>query len=78
MTTPPPPEPLFAELRRRLERERAFHDGAMPERTALTWHGYLAACLDQGLLEVHEYLALKALVPDVDDNPVEAIFLGRP
>ena len=68
---------LATELRHRLEREGACHGGGMPERTALVWHGYLAACLDQGLLEVHQYLALKELVPDVADNPVEFVFLGR-
>lgn len=70
-------ENLAAELQRRIERERRFWAGSIPERTALVWHGYLAACLDQGLLQVHEYLELKQLVPEVLDNPVEYIFLGR-
>ncbi|HJL43596.1 MAG TPA: hypothetical protein RMG48_19975 [Myxococcales bacterium LLY-WYZ-16_1] len=70
-------ETIPQELEKRLRQEAAHHGGAMPERTALVWHGYLAACLERGLIEIEAYRQLVAQLPVIPDNPVEHLFLGR-
>ena len=73
MVTPP----TCVELERRVRAENAHYNGAMPERTALAWHGYLAALIEFGLISVVDHDRLTQLLPGVDDNPVVAILLGR-
>jgi hypothetical protein len=66
------------EVRLRILDEVAhFGGGALPERVAIAWDGYLAALLEWGLLTVAEHAELVDLLPAIPDNPVLAIFLGR-
>ena len=60
--------------------EQIVHFGApLPERHALVWAGYLAALLDEGLLDFTHYKELKRLLPKIaDPNPVEDIFIFEP
>jgi hypothetical protein len=62
---------------KRINVDLAHFKGAMPERNAIAWYGYLAALIEWGLLEVHEYDTARALLPVVDDNPIVPILLGR-
>jgi hypothetical protein len=67
----------FLELKSRLQSEVAYFYGVIPERVAIAWHGYLAALLDWNLISPGQHGELTGLLPDIPDNPVMAIFLGR-
>lgn len=70
-------KPSEGELRRRIERDISHFGGALPERTALAWSGYLAGLIEWGLLSVSEHRALSLLLPAIDNNPSVEILLGR-
>ena len=64
------------ELEKRIQRAIESHGGALPERDALVWHGYLAGLLEWGLLTPAEHAHLTVLLPRIEQNPVVAILLG--
>lgn len=68
---------IAAELSYRIQADVEQFGGAMPERTALTWRGYLAAMLEWNLLTPADYDALVAKIPPVADDPAVAILRGR-
>ena len=70
-------QPTLNELRTRIHRDIDLFGGALPERCALVWDGYLAALLEWGLLSPSDDFALQAMLPRCDDNPVVSILLGR-
>lgn len=51
--------------------------GELPERVALVWDGYLAALLEWGLISPSEHKEVADMLPEIADNPVMSIFLGR-
>jgi len=65
------------ELAERLARDVAFFEGTMPERNALAWRGYLAGLLEWGVLDPAGHDRLVARLPDIPDDPVNDILLGR-
>lgn len=67
----------FSELKSRLQTEAAYFNGNIPERVAIAWDGYLAALLDWNLISPEQHKELTNLLPEIPDNPVLAIFLGR-
>jgi len=69
--------PTLFELKDRLSREIAHFQGVMPERVALVWEGYLAALLEWELISVSDHAEACSILPEIQDNPVIAIFLGR-
>jgi hypothetical protein len=64
-------------MRDRIQREISHFGGTLPERVALVWDGYIAALLEWGLITVSQHKELSDMLPDIPDNPVMAIFLGR-
>ena len=68
---------VFAELSYRIQSELDHFGGTMPELTAASWRGYLAAMLEWDLIRVADYDALLARLPQVADNPAVAILRGR-
>jgi hypothetical protein len=68
---------VFSDVKSRLQAEAAYFNGAIPERVALVWDGYIAALLEWGLISVPQYDGLSDLLPKIPDNPVLAIFLRR-
>ena len=70
--------PTFEELQSRIQSELDHFDGDLPERIALVWYGYFAALLEWGLITPSEHQALATMLPTISDNPVMAVFLGRP
>jgi hypothetical protein len=70
-------EQTFQELRRRIQAEIEHFDGKLPERVALVWDGYIAAMIEWGLISPEEHRQLSEMLPEIPDNPVMAIFLGR-
>ena len=69
---------IVVRIRRRIEAENAVFNGTMPERYALAWHGYIAALLEWGLIEVYQYKNLHNLLPLTEKpDPILNIFLGR-
>lgn len=67
----------YSELKSRLQSEVVHFSGNIPERVAIAWDGYLAALLDWNLISPDQHKELSSLLPEIPDNPVLAIFLGR-
>ena len=68
---------VSAELSHRIDADIVHFDGALPERVAIAWRGYLAAMLEWDMIPVADYDALLARIPPVDDDPAVAIMRGR-
>jgi hypothetical protein len=64
-------------LKNRIRREIDHFGGKLPERTAIGWHGYLAALIEWGLISISDHSRLSDMLPPVEDNPVKNILLGR-
>jgi hypothetical protein len=69
--------PTLEEMKARLRKDIDHFGGVMPERVGLVWEGYLAALIEWGLITVNEHAELSEMLPDIHDNPVMSIFLGR-
>lgn len=70
-------EQIFSEMKSRLQREVDYFGGNIPERVALVWYGYIAALLEWDLISIDHHDELADLLPQIPDNPVIAVFLGR-
>ena len=68
---------IAAELVHRINADVEHFGGALPERTAIAWRGYLAAALEWNVITVEQYDALLTRVPPVNDDPAIAILRGR-
>ena len=68
---------IAAELVHRINADVEHFGGALPERTAIAWRGYLAAVLEWNVITVEQYDSLLARVPPVNDDPAIAILSGR-
>lgn len=68
---------IVEELAGRLSEDRDFFSGVLPERNAIAWRGYLAGLLEWNVIDVAGHDQLLAMLPNIDDDPVEAILLGR-
>lgn len=68
---------IAAELMHRINADVNHFDGALPERTAIAWRGYLAAALEWNVITVEQYDSLLARIPPVNDDPAIAILRGR-
>jgi hypothetical protein len=71
------PRDIVAELSYRIQADIDHFGGSMPETTAATWRGYLAAMLEWNLIPIAEYDALVARIPAVKDDPATLILTGR-
>lgn len=71
-------KPTFDGLRDRIQEDIDHFKGALPERYALVWDGYLAALLEWGLISVQEHSRLVNMLPKIENNPVITILIGRP
>lgn len=68
---------VVAELAYRIQADIDHFGGAMPELTAASWRGYLAAMLEWNVIPVAAYDELVARIPVVKDDPAVAILAGR-
>jgi hypothetical protein len=68
---------VAAELAHRIHAENEHFGGTMPEMTAISWRGYLAAMLEWNLISVAIYEDLLTRIPVVKDDPALAILTGR-
>lgn len=69
--------PTLGELKDRIQREISHFGGVLPERVAIAWDGYLAALLEWNMISPAEHKEASGMLPEIPDNPVMAIFLGR-
>jgi len=69
-------KPLPAELRRRIERDRASCGGQLPESHVIAWRAYLAGLLEWGALTIQDFDELTGPLPPVGDDPAVAILTG--
>lgn len=70
-------KPTLDELKDRLQQELTYYGGVIPERVAIAWDGYFAALLEWNLISPAEHHVVSEMLPEIPDNPVIAIFLGR-
>lgn len=70
-------KPTLEELKERIARETNHFGGVLPERVAIAWDGYLAALIEWGLISPADHKLLSGLLPEIVDNPVMAMLLGR-
>ena len=68
---------IVAELLYRIQADVDHFGGTLPENTAISWRGYLAAMLEWSLIPLDQYKALLARIPEVADDPAIAILSGR-
>ncbi len=68
---------IVGEVTQRIDDELAFFSNNIPERNAIAWRGYLAALLEWSDIEIAQYDQLLTMVPEVENDPVIDIFLGR-
>jgi hypothetical protein len=71
------PRDVVGELSYRIQAELDHFGGSMPEMTAVSWRGYLAAMLEWNLIPLAAYDGLLARIPAVKDDPAIAILTGR-
>ena len=69
--------PTLEELKDRIQQEITHFGGVLPERVAIAWDGYIAGLLEWSLITPSEHSKLSDMLPEIPDNPVMAIFLGR-
>ena len=69
--------PTPQEIKERIQSEIDHFGGILPERVALVWDGYLAGLLEWGLISASQHKELSDMLPEIADNPVMSIFLGR-
>jgi hypothetical protein len=65
------------ELEHRISVDLAHYHGQFPERVAIAWRGYCAALLEWGVIDVRHHDRLLRLLPDIENDPVTDILLGR-
>jgi len=75
--TAPRPKDVSKELADRIQADIDYFGGELPEKTAISWRGYLAAMLEWQLLSVFEYRQLLEGIPSVEDDPAIDILKGR-
>ena len=68
--------PTEEELRDRIVRQLSWRGPT--DTVALLWRGYLVSLLEWGLIEVHVYDNLRALLPRVGIKELNEICLDRP
>jgi hypothetical protein len=68
--------PTEEELRNRITRQLSWRDPT--DTVALLWRGYLTSLLEWGLIEVHVYDDLRALLPKVGIKELNEICLDEP
>jgi hypothetical protein len=71
------PKDISAELLYRIQADIDHYGGTLPEKTAISWRGYLAAMLEWDLVPIDQYDALLVRIPQVDDDPAISILRGR-
>jgi hypothetical protein len=65
------------ELNHRIGVDVRHYKGTLPERVAIAWRGYLAALLEWGVISIQAHDRLVKLLPDIENDPVVDILLGR-
>ncbi|MFT3768380.1 MAG: hypothetical protein QM820_23275 [Minicystis sp.] len=64
------------ELNERIDRELRCHNGVLPPLTNAAWRGYLAACIEWGLIGTMAHARLLDKLPPLDSDPSVNILLG--
>ncbi len=70
-------KPSIEELTARLKRDQDYFGGTLPQRNAIAWRGYFAALLEWDLISISAHRQLWEMLPDIEDDPVSAILVGR-
>ena len=68
---------IAAEISYRIQADAIHFGGALPEKYAIAWRGYLAALLEWNLISSLQYETLLAHIPPVEDDPAIGILRGR-
>lgn len=67
-------KPTFEEIERRITRVKSSESFSSSD--AACWLGYIAALLEWGLLGIEDHRRLREMLPTVEPDPTQRIFLG--
>jgi hypothetical protein len=71
-------EQIKNEIEHRINSDKSFFKGNLPERFSVAWHGYLAAMLEWQIINFAHYDELFNLLPKIEEpDPIATIFSGR-
>ena len=68
---------IVTQLEHRISVDLAHYHGEFPERVAIAWRGYCAGLLEWGVIDVRHHDRLLRLLPEIENDPVNDIMLGR-
>jgi hypothetical protein len=68
--------PTEEELRNRIRRQLQWHGST--DTVALIWHGYLAALLEWGVIDIQIYDRLISLLPSIGYKELDELFADEP
>jgi len=72
------PQAVKKELQYRIQADIAHHGGKLPDRVSIAWRSYLAGLVEWSIIGRSDLEALIDLLPQVRDDPTQAILSGRP
>ena len=62
----------------RVQEDRDFYGGTLPDRVVLAWSGYFVALVELNLVTEEGYRQLCACLPKIADDPTDRIFTKKP
>ncbi len=72
-------EEITKDVRNRIQEQITYFGGALSERHAIAWGGYLAGLWEKGLLVYADYCELVDMLPEVSaPDPIADIFIFEP
>lgn len=75
----PRSERILKNVRFRIQEQTDHFGGVLPERHAIAWGGFLAALLEEGILDHRHYGELVDMLPQVPEpDPIADIFIFEP
>ena len=68
-----PSDWIARDLRRRIQQDKDFFGGSLPDRFTIAWRGYLTGLNDWKLLTDEDYHSLMITLPSVEAVPTRAV-----
>ena len=70
-------KPTKHDIDKQLEAARRLWGGTLPELDAIAWDAYIISLVGEpGMLSAQDYRDIRHPLPDINDNPVDAILEG--
>ena len=70
---------ILDNVRFRIQEQIDYFGGVLSERHAIAWGGFLAALLEEGILDYPHYIELTDMLPKIPEpNPIADVFIFEP